>query len=150
MKLSIIATSAGLAAAATVHIRQTESTLKPFIQPSPGRCLSMDDTNAQLKSETCLGTLLYCRISLYKAFNETVSSTKGCIASRESAPLQPFIQPSAGPCIATQLKSEKCLGTLAYCEKGFYVSFYGSDFSSAEECLASREPGLTAELKLEY
>ncbi|KAM3458689.1 hypothetical protein MY3296_000447 [Beauveria thailandica] len=150
MKLSIImAAGAGLAAATPLHVRQTESK-RPFVQPADhndiGKCGDLHDPlvggNTKDESEACVGTLNYCQKGYYAKFNESFGSAKECVASREPAPpapLKPFKKPddSNESCDNTVYKSEACVGTLNYCQNGYYEQFNES-FGSAEECVGSR------------
>lgn len=154
MKLSIMMTAAaGLAAATSLRVRQTESK-RPFVQPAekrdPVKCgYSLFGGNTQDKSEACVGTLKYCQKGFYAQFDERFGSAEECVASRQPAPpapLLPFKQPdnatkSCGNALVdgnTRDKSETCVGTLNYCQKGFYAQF-GESFGSAEECVGSRQ-----------
>ncbi|KAK8142588.1 hypothetical protein G3M48_008534 [Beauveria asiatica] len=152
MKLSIImAAGAGLAAATPLRVRQTESK-RPFVQPADDNDLAKCGNvlflkNTEYMSEECAGTLEYCQKGYYAKFDESFGSAEECVASREPAPLKPFKQPDdsvqscGNPSFRgnTEYKSEACVGTLNYCQKGYYTQFKES-FSSAKECVASREP----------
>ncbi|KAM3434765.1 hypothetical protein MY4824_005274 [Beauveria thailandica] len=148
MKLSIImAAGAGLAAATPLRVRQTESK-RPFVQPADDNHLDKCGNplfagNTQRESEACVGTLDYCQKGYYAQFKESFGSAEECVASREPAPpvpLKPFKKPddSNESCGDTVYKPEACVGTLNYCQNGYYQQFNES-FGSAEECVGSRQ-----------
>lgn len=137
MKLSIMmAAGAGLAVATPLRVRQTESK-RPFVQPAEdndfGKCGNpLFGGNTLNKSEACVGTLKYCQKGYYAQSGESFGSAEACVASREPAPpapLKPFKQPDytikscGNPLFGgnTQDKSEACVGTLDYCQQGYYA-----------------------------
>ncbi|KID81057.1 hypothetical protein MGU_11551 [Metarhizium guizhouense ARSEF 977] len=106
-------------------------------------------TELSNKSEACVGTLKYCHEQFFKLHNENFSSEEECLQSRDPAPdpskklwQQPgdyythcFAILRHGP----RPTSEGCVGTLKYCKDKLFQR-HDEKFSSAKECLESRNP----------
>ncbi|KID81543.1 hypothetical protein MAJ_11390, partial [Metarhizium majus ARSEF 297] len=99
------------------------------------------------KSEDCVGTLQYCHKQFFKLHNENFSSEEECLQSRDPA-LDPskklWQQPGDdthcyAPTIDDWTTTEGCVGTLEYCKDKLF-QLYHEKFSSAKECLESRNP----------
>lgn len=143
MQLSLVLASAVMGSALAGPLGARQQAPKAFKLPYKTNCRSpVLRINAPLlkEGEDCVGTWVFCNTNYQQ---ENFANPRECRESRGLAILLPFQEPDLSRCSGGRQGSERCLGTLAFCNKAVFDpsnALKKDNFVDAKDCLESREP----------